>query len=249
MHAVTLFPYLADNKCWDKHFNLGAECFVLNIEGVELVQGAFVMPHFSEYLILGGLMKDCSEGDPSLTSIFVMAATLFGKRTQAGAKINELGYEVLLQTALKLCCCIAEFSGATVLPRSFVRAAWRQAGRTVPAGDVTVNDFVQTFMPITTERLRVKTGTGDWFDNFKWNRLPSQLSNTDCVLQEFVKSRKIHIGALAFGAARRGLNESFHFEFVMQNYSNPNYTLDSQSDFSVLPQSYNETTMQVEAPK
>ena len=62
MHAVTLFPYLADNKCWDKHFNLGAECFVLNIEGVELVQGAFVMPHFSEYLILGGLMKDCSEG-------------------------------------------------------------------------------------------------------------------------------------------------------------------------------------------
>ena len=224
MHAVTLFPYLADNKCWDKHFNLGAECFVLNIEGVELVQGAFVMPHFSEYLILGGLMKDCSEGDPSLTSIFVMAATLFGKRTQAGAKINELGYEVLLQTALKLCCCIAEFSGATVLPRSFVRAAWRQAGRTVPAGDVTVNDFVQTFMPITTERLRVKTGTGDWFDNFKWNRLPSQLSNTDCVLQEFVKSRKIHIGALAFGAARRGLNESFHFEFVMQNYSNPKYT-------------------------
>ena len=164
-----------------------------------------------------------------------MAATLFGKRTQAGAKINELGYEVLLQTALKLCCCIAEFSGATVLPRSFVRAAWRQAGRTVPAGDVTVNDFVQTFMPITTERLRVKTGTGDWFDYFKWNRLPSQLSNTDCVLQEFVKSRKIHIGALAFGAARRGLNESFHFEFVMQNYSNPNYTLDSQSDFSVLP--------------
>ena len=81
------------------------------------------------------------------------------------------------------------------------------------------------------------------------NRLPSQLSNTDCVLQEFVKSRKIHIGALAFGAARRGLNESFHFEFVMQNYSNPNYTIDSQSDFSVLPQSYNETTMQVEAPK
>jgi hypothetical protein len=57
-----LFPYLADNKCWDKHFNLEAECFVLNIEGVKLVQGAFVMPHFSEYLILGGLMKDCSEG-------------------------------------------------------------------------------------------------------------------------------------------------------------------------------------------
>ena len=60
------------------------------------------------------------------------------------------------------------------------------------------------------------------------------MSNTDCVLQEFDKSRKIHIGALAFGAARRGLNESFHFEFVMQNYSNPKYTHDSQSDFSVL---------------
>jgi hypothetical protein len=147
---------------------------------------------------------------------------------------NARSYEVLLQTALKLCCSIAEFSGATVLPRSFVRAAWRQAGRDVPAGDVTVNDFVQAFMPITTERLRVKTRKGDWFDKFKWNRLPSQLSNTDCVLQEFVKSRKIHIGALAFGAARRGLNESFHFEFVMQNYSNPKYTHDSRSDFSVL---------------
>ena len=42
-----------------------------------------------------------------------------------------------------------------MLPRSFVRAAWRQAGRDVPAGDVTVNDFVQAFMPITTEWLRV----------------------------------------------------------------------------------------------
>ena len=57
-------------------------------------------------------------------------------------------------------------------------------------------------MPITTERLQVKKRKGDWCDKFKWNRLSSQLSNTDCVLQEFVKSRKIHIGALAFGAAR-----------------------------------------------
>ena len=105
---------------------------------------------------------------PILHIYFCHGCSAFWQTDSSWAKINELGYEVLLQTALKLCCSIAEISGATVLPRSFVRAAWRQAGRDVPAGDVTVNDFVQAFMPITTERLRVKTGKGDWFDNFKW---------------------------------------------------------------------------------
>ena len=50
-----------------------------------------------------------------------------------------------------------------------------------------------------------------------------------------VKSGNIQIDSLAFGAARRALNKSFHSEFVMQRYSDPNYALDSDSAFSVLP--------------
>ena len=57
----------------------------------------------------------------------------------------------------------------------------------------------------------------------------------DCALQCLVRARKIKPALLGFAVARRCLNESVHFEFVLQKYANQRFGCNSASNLDNVP--------------
>ena len=172
---------------------------------------------------------------PPMSSLFPNES-----RGAVGRHLNALAFETLAMTGIKLMCTIAGFTGASVLPRAFVRELFQMTRREVPSSrkHFTVNSFCQEFLPITSARvkslMRNKKWTcgADWFDKLKWNVIPAQLTSMDLVLQPLVADRQIKRAVLGFALGRRMLNESSHFEWALRRYGNQRFGINSHADFA-----------------
>ena len=158
-------------------------------------------------------------------------------RCRGGKPVNKLGFEVMVQTGLKMACSIGRLTGQSILPTSFVTGAFELARRNLPGNKhaFTVQDFCREFMPITSNRVLHKQREAEWFDNLKYNLLPFCLSSMDCALQPLVRARKVRVAFLGFALARRCLNESVHFEFVLRRYDDQRFGSSSVSNLDSLP--------------
>ena len=158
-------------------------------------------------------------------------------RCRGGKPVNRLGFEVMVQTGLKMACSIGRLTGQSILPTSFVTGAFKLARRNMRGNKhaFTVQDFCCEFMPITSNRVLQKQREAEWFDNLKYNLLPYCLSSMDCALQPLVRARKVRAAFLGFALARRCLNESVHFEFVLRRYDDQRFGRNSVSNLDSLP--------------
>ena len=158
-------------------------------------------------------------------------------RCRGGKPVNRLGFEVMVQTGLKMACSVGRLTGQSILPTSFVAGAFKLARRNMRGNKhaFTVQDFCREFLPITSNRALQKQREAEWFDKLKYNLLPSCLSSMDCALQPLVRARKVRAAFLGFAIARRCLNESVHFEFVLRRYDDQRFGRNSVSNLDSLP--------------
>ena len=158
-------------------------------------------------------------------------------RSAGGRQVNGLGFEVMVQSGLKMACSVGRLTGQSILPTSFVAGVFKLARRNMPGNKhgFTVQDFCREFMPITNNRILQKKGEPEWFDKLKYNLLPACLSSMDRALQPLVRGRKIRAAVLGFAIARRCLNESVHFEFVLRRYDDQRFGRNSVSKLDSLP--------------
>ena len=158
-------------------------------------------------------------------------------RSRGGKPVNRLGFEVMVQTGLKMACSVGRLTGQSILPTSFVAGAFKLARRNMRGNKhgFTDQDFCREFMPITSNRALQKQREAEWFDNLKYNLLPYCLSSMDCALQPLVRARKVRAAFLGFALARRCLNESVHFEFVLRRYDDQRFGRNSVSNLDSLP--------------
>ena len=161
------------------------------------------------------------------------AKALFDTRTAAGRAINSLGYEVIVMAGIKLACTIGALTGRSALPRSFVRFLFQTSRREIPSSRKTYNvdDFCKDFLPITTSRAK----TDMWFDELKYNVLPAALSAMDVTLAPLMNNRQVAEAVVGFALARRGLNESTHFEYCLRRYESESFGLQCHSNIERIP--------------
>ena len=83
--------------------------------------------------------------------------------------MNKLGFEVMVQTGLKMACSIGCLTGQSILPTSFVTRAFKLARRNLSGNKdgFTAQDFCREFMPITNNRALQKKGEPELFDKLK----------------------------------------------------------------------------------
>ena len=158
-------------------------------------------------------------------------------RTEKGSQLNSLGYEIITMIGLKMMTTNLGLRGCDCLPPAFVAEAFKLGRKTVAVtlAQYSINEFVQDFLPITSSRILRKTGIRDWYDAFKYNVLPQSLSSLDVVFDAVIDTKDAQTILMGSGLARRKLNESVHFEYVLRKYDNSKMCTDCESDFAKIP--------------